>query len=63
MARSFYCLTACPKDADTEVWVGHTYAQKRNAERFARSILAHFRSVTIWYGGPGAVKVATLGTA
>lgn len=61
MRQTFYCLTALPKDSEVDVWVGHTYAQKRNALRFAESVRDTFRRVSVWQGQPGSVLVTTLG--
>lgn len=60
MARLFYCLTALPKDSDSETRVGCVYAQRKNAMRLAKKLRDNFRRVTVWYGSPGGVRVADL---
>lgn len=60
MRQTYYHLTALPKDSDAEVWIGHTYARRANAVKFADRVRDHFRRVTVWQGGPGGIIFATV---
>lgn len=60
MRQTCYHLTGLPKDSDAEVFVGHTYARRRNAVKFADMMRDHFRRITVWEGGAGAVIFATV---